>query len=232
MSDVNLDPWMRALPKLVVPHGHVKGGVTWNLTPKGICVGGAPPKGSGGEPTTARRVWAWFAEDIRGAANHFKVPVELIVMTICGETASSSPTLYHCVNARRRETGWLSDSETPDRVSVGCMQTLISTARAVLNTPTLSTANLVDPATSIAAGTAYIASQFGMTSFDAPLVAAGYNSGGLYPESEAANRWRLRCYPLGSGRYIDDAVEWFNDAMATSLANAGGAPCLARAMLV
>ena len=72
---------------------------------------------------------------------------------------------------------------------------------------------LLRPAGSIEAGTAYIARQEAKTGFDPPLVAAAYNAGGVYEEAREPNRWRLRCYPLGTGHHVDRWVKWFNDAV-------------------
>ncbi len=142
--------------------------------------------------------------EIDGAAARFQVPAELIIATIATES-SGNPT------ARREEPGFISDNETPNRVSVGLMQTLLSTARWVLDNNSLSTSDLEVPGQSIEAGCAYIARQFSQTQFDPPLVASAYNAGGVYYNGAAANRWKTRQYPVGSSHHVDRFVKWFND---------------------
>ena len=101
------------------------------------------------------------------------------------------------------------------------MQTLISTAIESLQRETnhLWTAeelseSLKDPFVSIQAGTAYIRQQEGRTDFDPPLVAAAYNAGGVYVQTGEKNRWRLRQYPIGTGKHCDRFVKWYGDALA------------------
>lgn len=179
-----------------------------------------------GEPVTVRKVWDTFGAEIRDASKTYGVPVELIVATIA--TESGGQVLMR--TARREEPGWISDEETPNRVSIGPMQTLLSTAREALKEPHLTSSDLLIPERSIRAGTAYIAQQVKKTSFSPPLVAAAYNAGGLYPEVATTNRWRLRCYPLGTGTHIDRFVCWFNDTMRLpdAVGLADDAPSFAR----
>jgi hypothetical protein len=99
-------------------------------------------------------------------------------------------------------------------VSIGCCQTLISTARAALHEPGLTADDLMQPAVSIRAAAAVIAGAVRITSLDPPLVAAAYNAGGLYYDGAAANRWKLRCYPIGTGAHIDRFVAFYNDLAA------------------
>jgi hypothetical protein len=170
-------------------------------------------------------VWQWFGSEIRAAAHKHGVPVELIVATICTESAGGKTDLASVCQARREEPGFVSDQATPQRVSVGCMQTLISTAAECLMRP-VTAAELEDPAVAIDAGAAMIAAQFWATHFDPPLVGAAYNAGGIYHDPAPANRWRLRCYPMGTGAHVDRFVAWFNDAMRLTAAadRAGDAP--------
>jgi hypothetical protein len=72
---------------------------------------------------------------------------------------------------------------------------------------------LLDPANSIAAGTAYIAQQAKLTRLDPPLVAAAYNAGRLAKNDGAKNRWKLRQFPIGTGEHVDRFVRFFNDAV-------------------
>lgn len=197
------------------PHRYVNGGVLWSVTEAGIGIQGDPPAGTPGPPETVRRVWGWFSVPIKAASAQYHVPAALLLAIICNEAAGSGETDPDVVcAARREEPRYVSDASTPSRVSTGCCQTLLSTARQVLHRPDLTSADLCDPATSILAAAAYIASQFKLTHFDPPLVAAAYNAGGLHPEPVEHNRWGLKCYPLGTGQYIDRFVLWYNDAIA------------------
>ena len=93
------------------------------------------------------------------------------------------------------------------------MQTLISTARAAVGDDAIDRSWLLEPANSIQAGTAYIASQWKVTSFDPPKVACAYNAGGVYYNDGVNNRWKMRQYPIGTGKHADRFVQWFNDCM-------------------
>lgn len=205
------------MPRLTRSHGHFPAGVTWSLVPAGISIEGASAKGTAGEPKTVRKVWEDYGVLCADAAKRYGVPVELIVATIATES-SGNP------NARRAEPK-INDE------SVGLMQTLVATARSVTGRTTLRGDDLLDPRTSIDAGTAYIASQRGSTHFDPPLVAAAYNAGSLRLDDGDSNRWKLRCFPLGTGAHLDRFVAWFGDAMRVSgddgWSNSGACPAFA-----
>ncbi len=193
------------IPELVRPHRHFQGSVSWALTADGVAVDGAAAVGSPGEPATIRKIWSRYGALCCAAARNYGVPVELIVATIATESRGDP-------NAHREEPQ-IGDA------SSGLMQTLRNTAREALGRPELKGGDLFDPATSVAAGTAYIAQQRGTTHFDPPLVAAAYNAGSIRKDASAANRWRLHCYPKGTGRHVDTYVTWFNDAMRVSRAD-------------
>lgn len=224
------------MPALTALHSHQAGGIAWRLAAAGIQVGVNPAGRTPGPPATVSRVWRWFGTEIRAAALKHHVPVELIVACMCAESGRSGQTVSSQMSeAYREEPGYVSDDATPGKVSAGCMQTLLSTARDVTGNAALTVHDLFDPAVSIDAGAAYIAEQAARagiqaTAFDAPLVAAAYNAGGLYHDNAAANRWRLRCYPLGTGEHINRFILWFNDAMSLGTVQAGAAPSFARAL--
>lgn len=190
------------LAALAVSHSF-NGGVSWQLVRDGLSVGGQIET-TGGEPESAARVWGTWGESILRWANHFEVPVELIVATILTESGGKPGAL-------RLEPGYVSDEATPGKVSPGLMQTLIRTARDVLGNQTLDRGWLMVPDHSIQAGTAYIAHQAGKTKLDPPFVACAYNAGGVYANAGAANRWRMRQYPIDSGEHADRFAKWFND---------------------
>ncbi|OGG44938.1 MAG: hypothetical protein A3F84_05705 [Candidatus Handelsmanbacteria bacterium RIFCSPLOWO2_12_FULL_64_10] len=132
------------------------------------------------------------------------MPVELIVATICAETGGDP-------SAVREEPGYVSDAQTPGKVSPGLMQTLISTARGVLGDEAIDRRWLLEPDNSIRAGTAYIASQWKATHLDPPKVACAYNAGGVYPNLSPQNRWKMRQYPINTSAHADRFVRWFNE---------------------
>lgn len=192
------------LPEMTQSHTF-RDSVSWVLTAKGISIDGANPERSPGEPDTVARIW----RDLRGPLVQWSttlgVPIELIIATICTESRGNLNVVA------REEPGYISDEETPHRVSPGIMQTLISTARAAIGSGDLDRAWLQQPANSIQAGTSYIASQWKVTHFDPPKVACAYNAGNVYYNDSAQNRWKMRQYPIGTDEHADRFVIWFND---------------------
>lgn len=214
------------------PHRRFDKGANWAVTARGVEVDGHALR-TPGEPATVRRVWEWFGPEIVAAAKEFGVPVELIVATIATESAGGKRLRAEAAMAERREPGFVSYTQTPHRVSIGPMQTLISTAREALGDASIGPEALREPRTSIRAGAAYIAKQRRATGFDPPVVGAAYNAGGVYEDASRANRWKMRCYPLGTGKHVERFASFFGDAMAVSSAEpwlAGDAPSFARAL--
>lgn len=196
------------LPSLTQSHRQFPDSVSWELTPAGIAIDGARAEGTAGDPTTVTKIWDNFGVQCATSAKKYGVPVELIVATIATES-SGNP------NAR------LAEPQIGDE-SVGLMQTLVKTARFATGRTSLRGDDLLDPALSIDAGTAYIASQRSSTHYDPPRVAAAYNAGSLKRDDADANRWKLHCFPRGTGQHIDKFVAWFNDAMKVSDADDWG----------
>lgn len=187
-------------------HRVFEGGVRWRVLPAGVEIEGSGIERSKGSPVTVTRIWDSFAAQINATARARRVPCALIVATIATESGGRP-------DAVRLEPGYRSDDETPHKVSPGLMQTLISTAREALQL-SCGRSWLLEPANSIEAGTAYIARQARLTELDPPLVAAAYNAGRLAEQTAAANRWRLRQYPIGTSAHCDRFVRFFNDAVA------------------
>ena len=177
--------------------------VVWQLTKNGVAVNHQSAIGTNGQPVTAKRVWDDFSGEIIQASKKHSVPIELIIATICTESGGRKEAI-------REESGFVSDVDTPSRVSAGLMQTLLSTASDVLGR-TVSRADLFDPAISIDAGTGYIREQEPMTSFDPPKVACAYNAGRLKHDNSVNNRWKMRQFPIGTGDHANRFVLWFND---------------------
>jgi hypothetical protein len=171
------------LAALMAAHGF-QDSVAWALTGTGISIAGAPAAGSGGQLVTVRTIWSKFGVSAGRWAESFRIPVELIVATIATESRGDPAAL-------RLEPDYADDDKTPDKVSPGLMQTLISTARDVLKQDDIDRAWLLQPDNSIQAGTACIDRQRRLTLLDPPQVACAYNAGGLYHDPSAANRWKI-----------------------------------------
>ena len=154
-----------------------------------------------------RMVYSRYGAIIDSVARAYDVPPELLAATIATESSGKADSI-------RIEPGYKSDRDTPHRLSIGLMQTLLSTAREALQQPDLTRVQLLMPRISITAGAAYIARQRARTAFDPPLVAAAYNAGSIQYDPASGKPWRLRCYPLGTGHHVTKWVRHFNAALA------------------
>lgn len=187
-------------------HARFDASVRWRLEQDGLHIDGNDPQGSGGEPQTVRRIWQQYGDTITAACTKYGVPAELVVATIATESSGRA-------DAIRFEPNYASDDATPNQVSPGLMQTLISTAREALSKPDIDRAWLLVPANSIDAGTAYILKQSSQTGFDPPVVACCYNAGSVALNDSPQNRWRMRQFPIGTSEHCDRFVQWFNDCV-------------------
>ena len=185
----------------------------WRLSPEGLRVEGfvAPPRSSG-LPETATRCWRDFRAAFETCAAAYGVPVELLIATACTESGGRA-------GAIREEPGFINDAVTPHRVSPGLMQTLIATAREVLDDSSIDRTRLLDPATSIRAGAAMIRAQAIRrklpTHFDPPLVAIAYNAGSLRARADGAeDPWGMVQTLRGGHAHADAFVAFFNDCFA------------------
>src|SRR3954453_3004322 len=158
------------MPKLSEYHGF-EDSVRWRVVAAGVEIDGTGLQRTKGTPSTGTRVWESYGDAINRTARARRVPCELIVATICTESSGRA-------DAVRLEPGYVSDEQTPNRVSPGLMQTLISTAREALQM-SVDRPWLLDPGNAIEAGTTYIAGQARETALAPPLVAAAYNAGRL-----------------------------------------------------
>lgn len=187
------------LPQALLVEHRYRQSVSWCLTPAGLRVDGKIER-SPGPMEMVPLVWSRYGGAIRRWSGHYKVPVELIVATICTESAGSPVAI-------RKEDGYRSDRQTPARISIGLMQTLISTARSVMPAVTVDRNWLTQPSNSIQAGTAYIAQQQPDTLFDPPKVACAYNAGSVRPSTAASNRWKM----VQTAGHADRFTCFFND---------------------
>lgn len=216
-------PWQEGLrpflPTLLAWHGASVGTSTrrWRLTRQGIEIEGEAERRRSFLPRIAAACWAAHRAPLEAAARRFAVPVELLLATACTESAGRA-------DAIREEPGFTSDAATPNRVSPGLMQTLISTAREALSDPRLDRAKLLDPAISALAAAAFIRRQAqASTGFDPPLVAIAYNAGSLRPSRDATNPWGLAQTRRGTGHWHADAFcAFLNDGVTIFVA--GEAP--------
>jgi len=200
-----------ALPGLVKPHRRFAGGVAWALTGAGVSVEGAAPEIAG--RATVTDAMDAYGDLFRQVAAEDGVPVELLVATACTESIGGSGA-EAARTARRLEPGFVSVAATPNKISIGLMQTLVSTAREVMKDRTLPAERLNDPLVSLRAGSGYIRRQGGLTRFDPPCVACAYNAGGIYVQDGRDNRWKMRQYPIGTGSHADRFVRFVNACFA------------------
>lgn len=189
---------------------NIHGSIDWCVTPEGVHT----PEGierTKGEPATVRRIWKTYQKDISDAAYLLGVPVEIIVACIATESGGKKHSL-------RKEPGYVSDEETPHRISAGLMQTLLSTATDTMGVK-ISRQELFQPRVSILSGTMYIRKQSKYTNLDPPLVFAAYNAGGVYEQTSKKNRWKTRQYPIGTSHHVDRAIKWLNDIVSVGISD-------------
>jgi len=192
-------------------HKYHDDGPTWKIGKDGLVIieegSWGKPERTVGEPQTVRRIMKEYGDHIGWWAAFYWIPIDVIIACIATETGGVP-------DARREEPGFKSDKETPHRVSTGLMQTLFSTAQRMVPDAKVTNEWLSNPNNSIRAGVAYIHHQSQKTKTDPPLVAAAYNSGGLYRQNGKENRWKLRNYPIGTGHHIDRFVKFYNDSFS------------------
>lgn len=214
-------------PKLVEVGGWrtIWGSVRWRVLGTGVQVSGSTGVArTRGEPATCARILREHGKAIRSASLLTGTPRVLILACAATETKGDA-------RAVREEPNWRSDEETPDQVSAGIMQTLISTGRMMarkyphlnVDPESVTRASLVEkPELSILLGAAYLAHQSDLTGFDPVLALAAYNAGGLYRNDSPTNRWRTRQFPIGRSEHVDRGIRWYGDACAV-LARKGAA---------
>ncbi|MBL6078301.1 peptidoglycan-binding protein [Belnapia sp. T18] len=194
-----------ALAALALPHARFGGGTRWSLTSSGIVLESGDLPATAAQEAMIRRILAAFAAPLAAESLRHRLPVELLAA--CIATESGGDPL-----AERHEPGFRSYEATPHRVSIGCMQTLVSTAAAVLRRP-VAPEELRRPEISIAAGAAFIAEAAPRTLLDPPVVACAYNAGSVRHDPSPGNRWRMLQYPAGTGAHADRFCGFFNAAV-------------------
>jgi peptidoglycan LD-endopeptidase CwlK len=219
-------------PSTTREHNHF-GGRAWRYDGDGVHADGRLWR-TPGDPATCRAILSRYGDLVLAAAEKHGVNPALILMTIAAETG----TLRRVGFTGPRSFRWEAHVANRDMVppfkgsySAGPMQILATTARDLIVKrgadydlaykpfatapaypamphPTPASLPLYDPATNIDLGTAVIRRQLHLTGDDPILVAAAYNSGGLY--ESRGNAWRLRSH----GDHLDRAARWYGDACA------------------
>lgn len=209
------------------------GGREWRYDARGVYTRdfekGAKPLRTRGKPITCGRIRALYSKEIARASRKHGVPPWLIVMTIATETAFARDKGFTGpVTFRWEPHVEVSDISPPvmGDYSAGPMQVLAGTARWLVKRQGLDydpfvvapiyhrrpappeDLPLYEPAVNIDIGTACIKERWRKTGDDPILVAAAYNSGGIY--KSGGNPWRLRT----AGDHLDRASQWYGDACA------------------
>lgn len=210
------------------------GGLEWRYDADGVFTRAngveTGPWRSTGAMVTIPAIINLYGEFILEASHTHGVCPQLILMTIATETAFARNTGFTGPRTFRWEPNVkVGDVGAPDRgdYSAGPMQTLASTAREVIKklhlpydpfaiaphyadqpVPPPRDNPLYDPKANIDIGTAEIKWRLDKTGSDPILVAASYNAGGVYPETN--NPWHIRC----CGDHLDRAAQWYGDACA------------------
>lgn len=199
----------------------------WRLTVQGVEIRRAGVERTEGKPRTALWIWDTWHRPLNRWSQHYQVPVELLIALIATESAPAKGQPFYTRDPRslRREKGFISLERTPHRISVGLTQVSVATARAVLALEGIDPALvddqwLMSAENGIRTGAALVARQARgelsnvATYYDPPVVFAAYNAGGLYRMGGWQNRWKMRQYPARTGKHVDRAVHFYNDAVA------------------
>jgi hypothetical protein len=209
------------------------GGRAWKYDAAGVHADGKLWR-TPGAPVTCRAILSMYGEIILAAAKKHGVNPAVIVMTIATEIGGFRSVGFTGPKTLRWEAHVPNRDTSPPfdgTYSAGPMQILATTARSLIRdhggdfqlgyqpfsvapalanrpSPTPTNLALYDPATNIDLGVAYIRCNLEKTGDDPILVAAAYNSGGIY--ESRTNAWRLRSY----GDHLDRAARWYGDACA------------------
>lgn len=182
-----------------------------------------------GEPLTARTFFAEHGDAVREARDRFEVsPAWIFGMAaieatrIKGRPFSLDPRCY------REEGAYVSDEETPNQISPGLMQTLLSTASSMNKRYNLGIAisreSLFNARNSIMLGTAYMAWQrdrykprnmqiakLAGHEFDFVFCTGAYNAGSVRANTSPDYPFKLRTF---SPTRTERGIRFHNDAIA------------------
>lgn len=191
------------------------GGLRWRPLDTGVVEvdGYSEPPRTSGEPLTMRTLWRDFGVSILHHSEQYRIPPEVIAATMACEAGRRGG--YHLnTRSRREEPGYVSDEQTPHKVSVGVGQCLISTARDVQSHFDLYPGEVVDAslleipdrAVELCAGyLRMLADRYDTT--DGMLLQAAYNAGRL---REGDDPFHFYVYDnnrsMKYARYVNDLV--------------------------
>lgn len=214
------------------PHSRF-GGRSWSFDSSGVRAEGFLWR-TAGAPVTCRLILDTLGDEILAMARKHGVAPALIMMTIATEASGLRTTGFTGPRSFRWEGHVRNRDIVPEfrgSYSAGPMQILATTARDLIASgrndyvldydrfavaPAYRERPAAAPAThplylaavNLDLGTAYIRRNLHLTGGDPILVAAAYNSGGLYQST--ANPWHLRSH----GDHLDRAARWYGDACA------------------
>lgn len=213
-------------------------GREWRYDSRGLSLRDAKgreiPQRWDGDLKTMRRIFELMGPNIVAASRKHSVNPALILMTIATEAHVHMARRFTGPSSFRWEAGVVNKDVKPPVTgdySPGPMQTLGSTVRWIISRrgkeygldydafkvapvykrrpqPAPAKHPLYGYATNIELGTAEIRIRWQKTKDDPILVAAAYNTGGLYPDP--ASPWGLKA----RGDHLDRAAKWYGDACA------------------
>lgn len=188
-----------------------------------------------GPPLTCRHIFDLYGLFILEAAERHGVNPALIMMTIATETAFAKDENFTGPKTFRWESHVSNDDVSPSfkgTYSAGPMQSLATTAREMLKkhgkkygliqydpltvapalkpkpNPIPTAHPLYDAKTAIELGAGEIRMRLSKTKDDPILVAAAYNTGGIYPSQYS--KWGIRAH----NDHLDRAAQWYSDGCA------------------
>lgn len=189
-----------------------------------------------GEPVTARTFLQEHEAAAREASIKFNIPIAWIFGMACVEAVRLKNGFSLNPRSIREEDNYVSDEKTPNQVSPGMMQTLISTAAAMNKKFGLkldvTREGLFVARTSILLGTAYMRdradyykggvdtgrvvasvpkSERVFDPFDFVYCVAAYNAGKVYPNTSADYPFKMRTF---SPTRTERAIRFHNDMIA------------------
>lgn len=180
----------------------------WRLTDRGLEVSEGGILRTAGEPQTVRRLLTLYRPQLDFASKTAGVPIEILLATVCTESGGDARAVLE-------EPGYISDEQTPMRISAGLCQTLLAVTAEVMGEH-VSRAWLFTPQNSLLAGGKCIQRKRKTTNMDPPLVAGAYNAGSLRPSKR--NPWGVVATDDGDNDFVDGGdhvtkwVRWYNDA--------------------
>ena len=200
-----------------------KDGKKWRITTSGVETEEGFPR-SKGDPISMYTLYKDYGYAIDAAAERFDLPNYLIMAMLGIEATRVRDDRSHFdARSLRLEPGYISDAKTPNKVSPGLMQTLISTAEWMNDKydlyrtyegdrEPLTREDLFIPSRSIMAGAAYLrhlTDRYEWEFPSLPLLCGAYNAGSIRYTDK--NDYNILCY--GPDR-IDRAMAWYNDSLA------------------